>query len=119
VADGHAASPLGQLGDFTNVVSSNTGDQAPLFNGYYYRILVPPGDLVNGRLTRGFAILAYPAEYRNSGIMTFIVGPDGAVYQKDLGEKTGDIALAMTEFKSAENWSPAVPHTGTAARIQQ
>ena len=50
--------------------------------------------------------------------MTFIVGKDGAVYQKDLGEKTGDVALAMTEFNPADGWSPAVPHTGTASRIQ-
>ena len=85
VAEGQAASPLGELGDFAKAVASNTGDHPPLFNGYYYRVLAKPGD---------FAILAYPAEYRNSGIMTFIVGRDGAVYQKDLGEKTGDVALA-------------------------
>jgi hypothetical protein len=107
VAEGHAASPLGEFGDFTKAVASNTGDHPPLFNGYYYRVLAKPGD---------FAILAYPAEYRNSGIMTFLVGRDGAVYQKDLGEKTGDVALAMTEVNPADGWSPAASHTGTASR---
>ena len=110
---GQAASALGQLGDFGKVVASNAGDRPPLFNGYYYRIPA------KGKTAGGFAVLAYPAEYRNSGIMTFIVGKDGAVYQKDLGEKTADVALAMTEFNPADGWSAAVPHSGTASRVQQ
>jgi hypothetical protein len=109
VAEGHAASPLGELGDFAKAVASNNGDHPPLFNGYYYRVLAKPGD---------FVILAYPSEYRNSGIMTFIVDRDGAVYQKDLGEKTGDVALGMTEVNPADGWSPAASHTGTASRSQ-
>lgn len=112
-------SPLDDLGDFGKSVASNTGDQPPLFNGYHYRILARPSDLVNGKMTRGFAILAYPAEYRNSGIMSFIIAKDGAVYQKDLGEKTGEVALAMTDFNLADGWSPAVPHTGNALRAQR
>jgi hypothetical protein len=102
-----------QLGDFGKVVASNTSDRPPLFNGYYYRIPA------KGKTQGGFAVLAYPVEYRNSGLMTFIVGKDGVVYQKDLGEKTADIALAMTEFTAADGWSPAVPHTGTASRVRQ
>jgi hypothetical protein len=109
VAAGQPVSPLGQLGDFTQAVASNAGDQPPLFNGYHYRILAKPGD---------FAILAYPAEYRNSGIMTFLVGKDGAVYQKDLGETTRDVAMSMTEFNPADGWSPVVPNTDTASRSQ-
>jgi len=109
VTEGQAVSPLGQLGDFAKAVTSNVGDHPPLFNGYYYRILAKPGD---------FAVLAYPAEYKKSGIMTFIVVKDGAVYQKDLGEKTGDVALAMSEANPADGWSPTVPHTGSAARAQ-
>jgi Protein of unknown function (DUF2950). len=49
-------------------------------------------------MTGGFAVLAYPAEYRNSGIMTFVVGKDGVVYQKDLGEKTVELAQAMAQI---------------------
>jgi len=109
VAEGHAASPLGELGDFTKAVASSAGDHPPLFNGYYYRVLARPND---------FVILAYPSEYRNSGVMTFIVGRDGVVYQKDLGEKTGDVALAMTEVNPADGWRPAASHTGAASRSQ-
>jgi len=108
VAEGQAASPLGQFGDFAKAVS-NAGDHPPLFDGYYYRVLAKPGD---------FAILAYPAEYRNSGIMTFIVGKDGAVYQKDLGEKTREIAFPMAEVDPADGWSPVLPHNGAAAGAQ-
>jgi Protein of unknown function (DUF2950) len=112
-------SPLDGLGDFEKSVASITGDQPPLFNGYYYRILTRPSDLMNGKMTSGFTILGYPAEYRNSGIMTFIIGKDGVVYQKDLGEKTGEVALAMTGFDLADGWGPAVPPTGNALRAQQ
>jgi hypothetical protein len=110
---GQAASTLGQLGDFGKAVASNAGDHPPLFNGYYYRIPA------KGKTEGGFAVLAYPAEYRNSGIMTFIVGKDGTVYQKDWGEKTGDVALAMTKFIPTDGWSVAMPHTGSASRVQQ
>ena len=107
---GQAASTLGRLGDFGKAVTANAGDRPAHFNGYHYRILTKPG---------GFAVLAYPAEYRNSGIMTFIVGKDGTVYQKDLGEKTADVALAMTGFNPGDGWTPAMPHTGTASRAKQ
>jgi len=55
-------------------------------------------------MTRGFAFVAYPAEYRNSGVMTFIVGKDGMVYEKDLGEKTTDLAKALKEFEPDSSW---------------
>ena len=112
-------SPLDDLGDFGKSVASISGDQPPLFNGYNYRILTKPSDLVNGKMTGGFTILAYPTEYRNSGIMTFVVGKDGLVYQKDLGEKTGEIARAMTEFNLADGWSPTAPQNGNALRAQR
>jgi hypothetical protein len=105
-----SAGALGRLGDFGKAVTSNTGAQPAHFNGYHYRM---------GGKTAGFAILAYPAEYRNSGIMTFIAGKDGTVYQKDLGEKTTDAALAITEFNPADGWSPAMLHSGTASRSRQ
>jgi hypothetical protein len=104
---------LAQLGDFGKAVATNTGGHPPLFRGYYYRI---PD---KGKGEGGFAVLAYPAEYRNTGISTFIVGKDGTVFQKDLGEKTSDLALAMTGFTPADGWSPATPHAGTASRMRQ
>ena len=93
------------------------GDKPQPFNGYYFRFLTKQGDtakggamdyLVNGKMTGGFAILAYPAEYRNSGIMTFIVGKDGIVYQKDLGEKTADVAAAISVYNPGDGWKPAL-----------
>jgi hypothetical protein len=112
--EGQTPSPLSRLGDFATALSSaNAGDGPKQFNGYYYRILTKQGEqakggakdfIVNGRMTGGFAILAYPAEYRNSGIMSFIVGPDGVVYQRDLREKTADIAAAITEYNPGDGW---------------
>jgi len=57
-------------------------------------------------MTEGFALVAHPAEYRNSGIMTFLVGPDGVVYESDLGPQTEAIAGAMQSFDPGEGWWP-------------
>ena len=110
---GQAPSPLAQLGDLAKAVGyAATGTKPQPFNGYYFRILTKQGDkapggakdyLVDGKLIGGFAILAYPVEYRNSGIMTFLVGKDGVVYQKDLGEKTAEIA-ATTAYNPEDGW---------------
>jgi Protein of unknown function (DUF2950) len=84
------------------------------FHGYYYRILTGQGAaakggahsyLVNGELARGFAFVAYPAEYRNSGVMTFVVNQDGVVYEKDLGPDTGTVAGGMTEYNPDKTWA--------------
>jgi len=88
------------------------GQQAP-FHGYYYRLLTKQGAaakggardyMVNGQLTRGFAFVAYPAGYRNSGVMTFIVNQDGIVYEKDLGPDTEKLASAMSEYNPDSTW---------------
>jgi hypothetical protein len=114
--DRRPSSPLANLGDFASALASSQGPSQ--FKGYNYRILTKQGDkakggaedyTVNGKLTRGFAILAYPADYRNSGIVSFMVGPDGIVYQKDLGEQTARVAVAMTEYNPRDGWSLAVP----------
>jgi hypothetical protein len=125
VPEGQTPSPLSRLGDFAAALSSNNaGDGPRQFNGYYYRILTRQGDqakggakdfIVNGRMTGGFAILAYPAEYRNSGIMSFIVGPDGIVYQRDLGEKTADVAAAITEYNPGDGWKRAMQPESAAS----
>jgi hypothetical protein len=83
------------------------------FHGYYFRILTKQGAsanggskdyVVNGKLTGGFAFLAYPAEYRNSGVMTFIVNKSGTIYQKDIGDKTSELAATMQFFDPDETW---------------
>lgn len=89
-----------------------TGEPTP-FHGYYYKILTAQGPLapggavnyvVNDKMIGGFALVAYPAEYGNSGVMTFMVSNDGVVYQKDLGEKTDEIAPHITAFNPDQTW---------------
>lgn len=118
VSDGQPPSPLEDLRDFAKAEGyTNAGDNPQPFSGYFFRLLTKQGNsakggakdyLVDGKLTGGFAFLAYPAEYRNSGIMTFIVGSDGVVYQKDLGEKTREIAVALTEYDPGDGWKEAL-----------
>jgi hypothetical protein len=118
VPAGQPESPLGKRGDFAKASGYvNSGDKPQPFEGYRYRVLTAQGDkakggakdyLVNGNLTGGFAILAYPAEYRNSGIMTFIASKDGIVYQKDLGEKTAEAAVAIKDYNPGDGWTPAL-----------
>lgn len=114
-AQGQPPSPLGQLGDFAKALGyKNSGEKPQPFNGYYLQILTKRGDkatggakdyIANGKMTSGFGILAYPAQYRNSGIMTFIIGKDGTVYQKDLGEKTSEVSAAMVEYNPGDGWN--------------
>jgi hypothetical protein len=89
-----------------------TGTPAP-YHGYNYRFLKAQGKnaaggayeySVNGRLFGGFALVAYPAKYGNSGVMTFIVNHDGIVYQKDLGKDTAKSAEAMNKFDPDKTW---------------
>jgi len=114
-AQGEDASPLGALAAQAAAEGYTRKQQGPTpYHGYYYRILraqgpaAPDGELdyvVNDRMTLGFAVVAYPAEYGNSGIMTFIMGPDGIVYQKDLGERTAEVAGGMKAFNPDASWT--------------
>ncbi|HMF91819.1 MAG TPA: DUF2950 family protein, partial [Candidatus Angelobacter sp.] len=61
--------------------------------------------VANGKMTGGFAVVAWPAKYKDSGIMTFIVGKDGVIYEKDLGENTGEQVAAITAYNPGEGWS--------------
>jgi len=85
------------------------------YHGYLYHILTEQGAsapggaksyVKDGQMTGGFALLAYPAEHGSSGVMTFVVGPEGIVYQKDLGDKTADAAKAITKFDPDDSWTP-------------
>ncbi len=61
--------------------------------------------VVDGKMTKGFAFVAYPAAYRDSGVMTFIVGQDGVVYEKDLGKQTEDRVKAMQAYDPDSSWT--------------
>jgi hypothetical protein len=118
VASGQTPSPLEDVRDFAKAAGyTNAGEKPQPFDGYYFRILTRQGDkakggakdyIVNGKMTGGFAVVAYPAEYRNSGIMTFVVDKYGVVYQKDLGEKTVELAQAMAEYDPGDGWTRAI-----------
>ena len=85
------------------------------YHGYFYRILTAQGPhaaggarsyVKDGRMTGGFALIAVPAEHGSSGIMSFLVGPPGIVYQKNLGEKSAEIAAKITTYDPDESWTP-------------
>ena len=106
-------SPLGESFALATIQGYRPGAEARPYHGYYYRILtgqganVPGGEmsyLVNGDLIGGFALVAYPAEYGNSGVMTFLVNHSGVVLQKDLGPNTARIAERMTAFNPDLTW---------------
>jgi len=92
---------------------SGEANSAVPYYGYYFRILTAQGKharggvksyLSNEKMTGGFAFVAYPAEYRSSGVKTFIAGPDGIVYEKDLGADTTKIATSMTQYDPDSSW---------------
>ena len=107
-------SPLGELAAAAATEGYKVGSGEPQpFHGYYYRILkqqgpnAPGGELnyvVSGKMIGGFALVAYPAEYGNSGVMTFVVNHQGTVYQKDLGQPTETIAKRMKWFDPDQTW---------------
>jgi len=112
---GQPKSPLGPLVAFatTEGYSAKPDSHAP-FHGYFFHMLTgqgvhAPGGakdyVVDGKMVGGFAIVAYPAEYDNSGVMTFIINQDGVLLQKDLGKATTETATAMAEFDPDSGWS--------------
>jgi hypothetical protein len=114
-ADGEPQSPIGPLvaaAVAQGYVKGQDGPPTP-YRGYYFHILAGQGKdasggaksyVVNGKMTAGFAFVAYPAEYRSSGVMTFLVGQDGMVYEKDLGPKTEALAKALKEYNPNSSW---------------
>jgi len=112
-AEGEEPSPLGDLAAQASAEGYKVG-QAPIpYHGYFYRIIKRQGPsaaggafdyVVNGKMIGGFALVAYPAEYGNSGIMTFMVNHDGTVFQKDLGPDTAKIARKIEAFSPDGTW---------------
>lgn len=121
VREGERESPLGPFfaaaaAEGYDLASGEHAGEA--WHGYRFRVLTGQGPdapggrrsyLRKGRMTEGFALVAWPAVHGNSGVMTFVVNQVGVVFQKDLGEKTSDIASAMTEFNPDDSWDPVEP----------
>jgi len=112
-------SPLGPLLAYASSQGFQVKpDSHQPFYGYFFQILDKQGPdakggpksyIVNGKMTGGFAVLAYPAQYGGSGIMTFIISQNGVVFEKDLGKTTGQIAAAITEFNPDKTWEVVEP----------
>jgi Protein of unknown function (DUF2950) len=111
---GEEQSPLGPLLAEAARQGYRTSEKRAPFHGYYFKILTKQGPaapggaldyIVNANMIGGFALIAYPAEYRNSGVMTFIVSHAGVLYQKDLGVETTKVAERMTAFNPDSSWT--------------
>lgn len=113
---GQPESPVGPLVAFATAegYSAKPDTHAP-FHGYYFHMLQGQTDhalggakdyVVDGKMVGGFAFVAYPAEYGNSGVMTFMINQDSVLLQKDLGSKTTETAAAMSKFDPDNSWSP-------------
>jgi hypothetical protein len=131
--EGEEASPLGPFAAQAKkegYTGKKSADKPSPYHGYFYKILKAQGKngpggaysyVVNGKMIGGFALVAYPAKYGSSGIMTFIVNHNGVVYEKDLGKKTEALAQAMTTFEPDQTWrksegkylEPVSPGSGT------
>ena len=115
-AQGEEESPLGELvAQATGEGYRADGRRAP-YHGYYYKVLTRQGSnttggalnyVAGGKMISGFALVAYPAEYGNSGVMTFVVNHNGTIFQKDLGRQTEKLAARMTSFNPNETWTKA------------
>jgi len=113
-AQGAPRSPLGPHVAFASDQEITTKpDKAQPFYGYYFRQLENQGPdakggakpyLVNGKMTGGFAIIAFPAAYRSSGVKTFVVSQDGWIFEKDLGLRTTQLAAAMKTYDPDTTW---------------
>jgi len=111
--DDRDPSPLGELAAQASAEGYKVDGQGAPYHGYYFRILQGQGPdapggafnyVVKGKMIGGFALIAYPAEYGNSGVMTFLVNHAGTVYQKDLGNRTEAIARRVTRFDPDQTW---------------
>jgi len=113
---GEPESPLGPIlvrAKSEGYKKQESGGPSP-YHGYFYKILTAQGKdapggaysyLVKGKMIGGFAVVAYPAEYDNSGVMTFIVNHDGKVFQKDLGKNTASVAKGMSVYNPDKTWT--------------
>lgn len=114
-AEGEPSSPLGRVDVFAKGALSTSSD-SPVIDGYTFRILTAQGPsakcgakdyMVNGKLRDGFAVIASPVNYGETGIMTFIINREGVVYQMDLGDHTPVIAKMIKTYNPTPEWEPA------------
>jgi hypothetical protein len=109
--DGSWGGPVGE--NIARAIERGYTPKAQAYHGYYFKVLKGQGPaaplgamnfVVNGAMIGGFALIAFPAEYRVTGVQTFIVGPDGVVYQKDLGMNTRQVANKIERYNPDKTW---------------
>jgi Protein of unknown function (DUF2950) len=114
-AEGQPESPIGPLVAAATAAGykQDTGGNPVPFHGYYYKVLTKQGRnapggaknyVVDGKMTKGFAFLAYPADYRSSGVMTMMIDQDGVIVQKDMGSDTAKLASAIDQYNPDKTW---------------
>ncbi|HEY1543023.1 MAG TPA: DUF2950 domain-containing protein [Xanthobacteraceae bacterium] len=122
---GEDQSPMGDLAAAATAQGYRVGSGHAPFHGYYYKILTRQGPnapggaldyVVKGKMIGGFALVAFPAEYGNSGVMTFMVSHDGTIFQKDLGPQTGERAEQIATFDPDSSWTRV---EGDALRVNR
>jgi hypothetical protein len=111
--EGGDESPIGEI--VAKAIAEGYTDKTKPYRGYYYKVLKAQGArpsgvatnyVDNGAMTKGFALIAWPAQYGSTGIMTFVVNKSGIVYQKNLGPQTGKVAAAYQEYDPDATWKP-------------
>ncbi|MGH7244842.1 MAG: DUF2950 domain-containing protein [Phycisphaerales bacterium] len=111
---GETPSPMGDFAARASAEGYTRGEGPQPYHGYFFRLLREQGPFApggsesymeNGRMTRGFAVIAYPAEYDGSGVMSFMIAKQGIVYQRDLGPDSASIAKSMTVFNPDPSWT--------------
>ncbi len=116
VNEGEKPSPAGPLLAQASAEGYGASGNLSPYHGYYYHLLKAQGAdakggaknyVVDGKMTKGFALIAYPADYRSSGVMTFLVNESGTVYQKDLGDQTNHLASQMRDYNPDKTWKVA------------
>ena len=116
-ADGKTAGPIGE--EVAKAIEEGYSDRTHPYHGYFFKILMAQGPaarhgeldyVIQGKMIGGFALVAWPAEHRVSGVKTFIINHDGVLYEKDLGPDTAKIAGEMTAYNPDKTWK-RVPDT--------
>ncbi len=96
----------------------NKATESGGYYGYHYRILTAQGPhakggaknyLQNGQLTQGFALIAWPAKYGETGVMSFMIDQDGQLYEKNLGPKSAAVATSIKSFNPDSSWATVTP----------
>jgi hypothetical protein len=124
-AEGEPESPIGPI--IAYATRQGYDKKTEPFHGYYYHILTAQGAaapggaksyIKDGAMTGGYAFVAWPAEYRNSGVMTFVVNLNGVTFEKDMGPNTADLVKAMTAINPDKTWRPVTPEADAEAESQ-